>query len=145
VGGGLLIDRIGRRRSAYAAVVMISIGAAVIGAAPGIGVLLVMGVLWGIAWGFQETIFVALGMGISDTRIAASMFALMMALSNVGTAIGEGLSTGLTDNIGFSAVFRLLAGLNVVTFPLLWGLFKLAPSIVNRASSDAVPELVPVD
>jgi MFS family permease len=130
--GGLLVDRIGRRESAYGAVVLISIGAALIGAAPGVGLILILGVLWGIAWGFQETIFVALAMDISDIRIAASMFALMMALSNVGTAIGEGVATGLTDNIGFSAVFWLLAGLNVVTFPILWGLFKLVPEIASR-------------
>lgn len=132
VGGGLLADRVGRRRSAYGAVFAISIGAALIGAAPSIGTLLALGVLWGIAWGFQETVFVALAMDLSDTRIAASMFALMMAFSNVGTAIGEGVATGLTDNIGFSPVFWILAAANVITLPILWGLFKVAPEVAGR-------------
>lgn len=136
-GGGLLVDRIGRRESAYGAIILISIGAALIGAAPDVGLILTLGILWGIAWGFQETIFVALAMDISDIRIAASMFALMMALSNIGTAIGEGVATGLIDNIGFSAVFWLLASINVVTFPILWGLFKVAPEIANRIPDGA--------
>ena len=63
-------------------------------------------------------------MGLADTRIAASMFALMMALSKLGTAVGEGLATGLTDDIGFAAVFWLLALINVVNIPLLWGFFR---------------------
>lgn len=117
---------------------MISIGAVLIGAASSVNILLTLGVLWGIAWGFQETIFVALAMGLSDTRIAASMFALMMALSNIGTAIGEGVATGLTDNIGFSAVFWLLAGINLLTFPILWGFFKITPKLIDRMPDEAI-------
>jgi predicted MFS family arabinose efflux permease len=112
-------------------------GAVLIGAASSVNILLTLGVLWGIAWGFQETIFVALAMGLSDTRIAASTFALMMALSNIGTAIGEGVATGMTDNIGFSAVFWLLAGINLLTFPILWGLFKITPKLTIRVADEA--------
>ena len=70
-------------------------------------------------------------MSLCDSRIAASMFALMMAVSNVGTAIGEGVATGLTDNIGFSAVFLLLAAANVITLPILWALFRSRPDLGN--------------
>ncbi|MBN1994772.1 MAG: MFS transporter [Anaerolineae bacterium] len=128
VGGGLLIDRLGRRTSAYSAAVIISLGAVLIGASTNLNFLLVMGLVWGLAWGFQETVFVALAMGLTDTRIAASMFAIMMALSNFGTALGEGLATGLTDNVGFAAVFWLLAGVSLVTLPILGGLFKMSPA-----------------
>ncbi len=126
--GALLIDRIGRSTAAYLALLLVSIMAIIIGAATSAGTLLIIGIIWGIAWGFQETVFVALAMGLADPRIAASMFALMMALSNVGTAVGEGLATGLTDNIGFSAVFWLLAAINVINVPILWALFKRAGS-----------------
>jgi PAT family beta-lactamase induction signal transducer AmpG len=136
VAGGLLIDRLGRRESTYGALVLISIAAALIGAARSVNALLALGVIWGIAWGFQETVFVALAMGVADTRIAASMFALMMALSNVGTAIGEGVATGLTDNIGFAAVFWLLAGINVIVFPIVWGMFRLAPHLAAPAAEE---------
>jgi PAT family beta-lactamase induction signal transducer AmpG len=96
-----------------------------IGAASSLNFLLAIGIVWGLIWGFQETVFVALAMGLADTRIAASMFAIMMAVSNLGTAIGEGVATGLTDDIGFTAVFWLLAAVNLVTLPLLWGLFRM--------------------
>ncbi len=137
LGGGLLIDRIGRRRSAFGAAAAISLGAVLIGLAANLNILLLVGVAWGIAWGFQETLFVALAMGLADSRIAASMFAVMMALSNIGTAVGEGVATGLTDNIGFVPVFWLLAGLNVVTLPILWRLFRLAPAMGGLLPTEA--------
>ncbi|GAB4473869.1 MAG: hypothetical protein Kow00124_13260 [Anaerolineae bacterium] len=124
LGAGLLFDRVGRQISGYGAIVLISIGAALIGTAPGVGMLLGLGVIWGLAWGFQETVFVALAMEIADVRIAASMFALMMALSNVGTAIGEAVATGLTDNLPFSTVFLGLAAGNLIVLPVLWALFR---------------------
>jgi PAT family beta-lactamase induction signal transducer AmpG len=132
IGGGLLIDRLGRQRSAYGAAIIICLGAVLIGAASSLNFLLALGLLWGLAWGFQETVFVALAMGLTDTRIAASMFAVMMALSNLGTAIGEGVATGLTDNLGFAPVFWLLAGINLITLPILWGLFNRTQIFADR-------------
>lgn len=129
IGSGLLLDRISRKTSAYIAAFLISIGAVLIGIAPSLSMILIMGLIWGFAWGFQETVFVALAMDLSEARIAASMFAIMMALSNLGTAIGEGLATSLSDNLGFSGVFLSLAALNVVSLFTLWRLFKKAPDL----------------
>jgi PAT family beta-lactamase induction signal transducer AmpG len=129
VVSGILLDRISRKKSAYMAVIMISIGAVLIGIAPGIGTLLILGVVWGFAWGFQETVFVSLAMELSEARIAASTFAIMMALSNLGTAVGEGLATSLTDNIGFSPVFWALAAFNITSLLAIWLLFKKAPDL----------------
>lgn len=135
LAAGLLIDRLGRKESAYGIVPAISLSAALITLMPGVNGVLVMGFVWGIVWAFQDTVFVALAMDLSDVRIAASMFAIMMALSNVGTAIGEGVATGLTDDLGFALVFRLLAGVNIVILPILWGLFRVAPELGRRAAS----------
>lgn len=51
------------------------------------------------------------------------------------TAVGEGLATGLTDNISFAAIFWLLAGLNIINVPILWGLFKIAPDVRKRETA----------
>jgi MFS family permease len=135
VVGGLLIDRLGRKESAYGAVVLISIIAVLIGAATGSAVVIWLGLLWGIIWAFQETVFFALAMDIADTRIAASMFALMMAISNLGAALADGAATALSDNLGFVTVFFTLAAVNLVTLPVLWRLFRVAPEIAQRSTS----------
>ncbi|MGC9357668.1 MAG: MFS transporter, partial [Anaerolineae bacterium] len=133
LGGGLLIDRIGRRRSAYGAILLISVAAALIGAATGASLLVWLGLLWGIIWAFQETIFFALAMDIADPRIAASMFAIMMGISNLGSAVADGAATALSNDLGFATVFWILAGVNLLTLPVLWFLFRKAPEIGTRA------------
>lgn len=130
--GGALIDRVGRRRSAYAAVVLVSIMVAAIGAASNIGGVLWLGLPWGIVWAFQETLFFALAMAIADARIAASMFAVMMGIANLGSAVSDGLSTALSDDLGFARVFWLLALINLGILPVLWGVFKRAPEIASQ-------------
>jgi len=71
-------------------------------------------------------------MDIADARIAASVFAIMMGISNLGSAVADGLATALSDDLGFTAVFWLLAMINLITLPVLWRLFKKAPEIANR-------------
>lgn len=144
LGAGFLFDRIGRRPSIYGALAAISVFAVLIGVAPTLGIIMGLGLLWGMAWGFMDTVGVALAMDLSDSRIAASMFAIMMALFNVGTAIGEGVATSLTDDIGFSAVFLALAGVNLIGFPLIYALFRAAPDLTRRAAA-ADPEIAAAD
>ncbi len=121
--GGLLLNRIGQRVGSFGAMALITIGGVLIATASSVNWILAVGVIWGMAWGFQETIFVAIAMDLADKRIAATMFALMMAISNIGVGIGEGIATGLTDNIGFTAVFWILVAVNFVNLPILFKLF----------------------
>jgi MFS family permease len=124
---------VGRRRSAVAATALISLAAVLIGAAPGLPALIALGLLWGSVWAFQETLFFALAMDIAHARIAASMFAIMMGISNLGSALADGAATALTDDLGFALVLWMLAGINLLTLPVLAGLFKVAPEIAARA------------
>ena len=62
-----------------------------------------------------------------------AFFAIMMGISNLGSAVADGLATALSDDLGFSMVFWLLAIVNLITLPVLWRLFKKAPEIANRA------------
>lgn len=133
IGGGFLLERLGRRWSAYGAVLAISLGAVLIGAATGSGGVVALGLVWGIAWAFQETIFFALAMDIADARIAASMFAIMMGISNLGSALSDGAATALSDDLGFTPVFLILSAINLVTLPVLHKLFRLAPEITVSA------------
>jgi hypothetical protein len=74
---------------------------------------------WGVAVGLQWTAYVTLAMGITDLRIAGSMFAILQTMSNIGIGAGDGIATALSDDLGFGAVFRLLALSNLVAVPLV--------------------------
>ena len=52
------------------------------------------------------------------------MFALLMAVANIGTGIGLALSGTLVDAIGYPLTFVTLAALNLLVLPLVNGVFK---------------------
>jgi predicted MFS family arabinose efflux permease len=70
---------------------------------------LVMGVLWGAAWSFQETAYVTLAMRFSVGAWAATFFAICMIFSNLGTSLGEALGGLLVPHLGFDGTFMVLA------------------------------------
>jgi hypothetical protein len=47
--------------------------------------------------------------GHPDRRIAGSMFAILQTMSDIGIGAGEGVATSLSDNLGFTGVFRWFA------------------------------------
>jgi len=75
----------------------------------------------------------AMAMGFCDPRIAASMFAILMALTNVGTGAGFAVSGALADSIGYRWTFAILGPLNLLSVLFL-------PFLFRRRASGATPE-----
>jgi hypothetical protein len=117
------------------ATILISVGAVLFGVTSTTPVVVWLGLVWGIVWAFQETMFFALAMDIADHRIAASMFALMMGVSNLGSAVADGGATALSDNVPFSTIFIGLGLINLVTIPVLLALFRKAPELLITKSN----------
>jgi PAT family beta-lactamase induction signal transducer AmpG len=117
--GGQVTDKIGQRRSVqiamFTSVVAIALLAAII--SPWMAWLLVF--VFGLAFGFYETVFFAVSMRITDGRIAATMFSILMAVANIGTGIGLSLSGILSDALGYNITFLVLAVLNLTVLPLI--------------------------
>lgn len=119
VVGGWLIQKIGRKNGSRLAIGLsfISIFALVYThnpawAWPAVGA-------FGLAYGTYQTVYFALSMGFTDSRIAASMFSILMAVSNVAQGVGMALSGILVDTIDYQLTFVIFAVLNVVALPLL--------------------------
>ena len=126
--GGRALDRWSKKHAAYIAVFLISIAAVLIGLTTRISSMYVLAVFWGIAFGFQQTVLVALAMRLTDVRASASMFTILMTIANLGLTVGEGVTTSLTDDISFSVIFWLLSAVNLLLIFGLWILFKLMRS-----------------
>lgn len=123
----LLIARLGRRTTAFVVAALVSIGGAAFSFAGSVTAVLTLALFWGMVLGLHWTLYMVLAMSRTDARIAGSMFAISMAVSNIGQALGDGIATGLTDNIGFINVFRAVALLNLIVLPLLVLVFRMAP------------------
>jgi PAT family beta-lactamase induction signal transducer AmpG len=88
--------------------------------------------LFGISFGYYETIFFALSMQFTDSRIAASMFAILMAVANIGTGTSLGLTGSIAHHFGYKVAFLFLALMNLVAIPLL-GLMRKKPAEMASA------------
>ena len=127
--GGNLTDRIGHKNAILwaAGISMISIAA--------LSLINIQQLIWGmvfifgIAFGYYETVYFAISMNYSDPRIAASMFSILMAIANIGTGIGFSLSGQLVDLLSYRPTFIIIALLNFLALPLL-------PIIFNNQSQN---------
>jgi PAT family beta-lactamase induction signal transducer AmpG len=88
--------------------------------------------LYGFAYGTQQTIYFALAMEFTDTRIAASMFAILMAFNNIGQGAGLAASGFLADSFGYRWAFIFLAILNIFAIPMLPIIFKRKSTITAQ-------------
>jgi len=127
LGTSWLIGRFGRRSTAFVVAGLVSIGGILFSFAGSVTAVLTLAVFWGMILGLHWTLYMVLAMSRTDARIAGSMFAISMAVSNIGQAVGDGVATGMTDNIGFINVFRVVALINLLVFPVLVGVFRMAP------------------
>jgi PAT family beta-lactamase induction signal transducer AmpG len=124
LAGGPMTDRLGRRASLVVALLVTSVSlfALVISGSAAVAVIAVL--LFGIAFGYYETVYMAAGMDFADPRIAATMFAIIMAVGNIGIGAGQPLAGVLVDATGFRGLFIILSLINLATLPLVPIIFK---------------------
>jgi len=122
--GGRVTDRIGHHNSVRLALFLALIAILPLGFLYRPLLAWVFVLFFGLAYGIYETVYFAVSMEFTDPHIAASMFALLMAVANVGTGIGLALSGSLVDHLGYPLTFAILAGLNLLALPLLSIIFS---------------------
>ncbi len=125
--GGRRADKLGHRRAVQGALfaALVAIAALTLINSPALAWPLV--IAFGFAYGFWEAVYFASAMGFADLRIAASMYAILMAFANLGMGVGLALSGSLVDAVGYRTTFLLMAALNLLALPLLNAIFGRAP------------------
>ena len=76
-------------------------------------------VFFGIAYGLSQAIYFALAMKYTQPAIAASMYSILMAVTNIGQGIGLGLSGGLAKSAGYPVTFLVFGALMLLVIPFL--------------------------
>ena len=126
IGGAILatwgVAKFGRKNLIALTITLISVGGLILGNITQAGILLALGILWGVVAGLHWTVYLAVAMAISDRRIASSMFTLFGTMLNIGIGLGDGIPVSLTDNMSYTSVFQLLALGNLVFIPFAWWL-----------------------
>jgi PAT family beta-lactamase induction signal transducer AmpG len=129
ITGGRLIDRLGVRRATLVAALLALAAIGSLALITGAGVAWVLIPAFGLAYGFYETVYFATSMQRADRRIAASMFSILMAIANIGTGIGLGVTGVLVDSHDYRITFGILAALNLLALPLIPAIFPHSKSL----------------
>lgn len=117
--GGVLIDRVGKRNGVRIAMGISVAGVLALAFIPALGWAWPIVLLFGVAYGSYQTVYFALAMAYTEPRIAASMFSILMAVTNVGQGVGLALGGVLADRIDYPPTFMVFAALNLLALPLL--------------------------
>jgi len=119
VFGGRVLDRLGKKKAIWSALLTSLIANLIFAFIPNPswawGVVFIVG----LSFGVQQTIIFALSMNATDTRVAASMYSILMAVTNVAQGLGMFLSGSLSDSIGFVWVFVALGLINLLSIPFI--------------------------
>ncbi|HEX8199739.1 MAG TPA: MFS transporter [Isosphaeraceae bacterium] len=140
VGGALLSlagPRLGRGTTLALGVLGLAAATAGQGAVAGWGLAVLMGFLFGVANGWDDALFNVLAMEAADPRLAASTFALFMAITNLSTAGGAIVAAAVAATGGRYDVVFLRSGLVALAALLL------VPPL--RRPAGAKPEPLDVD
>ncbi len=123
ITGGRLVDRLGVRRATLVAALLALVAIGSLALITGAGVAWVLIPAFGLAYGYYETVYFATSMQRADRRIAASMFSILMAIANIGTAIGLGVTGVLVDSVDYRLTFAILGALNLLALLLIPAIF----------------------
>jgi MFS family permease len=119
VVGGWLLSKVGRKLGILSTLAFCILAVAGLSFIPSTLAAWPIIFLFGLAFGAYQAQYYALAMAFTEKSIAASMYAILMAVSNIGIAAGLSVSGILADAMPFRTVFLILAGLNLLILPFL--------------------------
>ena len=143
VGAGRLGDIIGRRRLLLAGLILFTLGSALCGAAPTLGLLIVARA----AQGAGAAVMMALTMAFVGETVpkekTGSAMGLLGTMSAIGTALGPSLGGILIAGPGWRAIFLVNVPLGVVAFALAYRALPVdREPKMDRAGFDAMGMLL---
>ena len=124
LGGGRLSDRIGWRNAVLLSMAVSTLALLVLAFGVSqntpLALAFVFALLFGIGYGTYQAVYFALAMRFTVASIAASMFAILMAFTNVGQGIGLSLGGLLADRIDYGPTMLVFAVINLLVLPILF-------------------------
>ena len=117
--GGRVMDTLGKKKAIWAALLTSLIANAAFALIPNPSWVWPVVFILGLSFGVQQTIIFAMSMNASDSRIAASMYSILMAVTNVAQGFGMFLTGRLSDTISFSLLFIIMGLVNLLAIPFI--------------------------
>jgi MFS transporter, PAT family, beta-lactamase induction signal transducer AmpG len=122
--GGIVMDKTGNRNALLLSLILVVPALVFIAFVPSKSLMWAAAVFFGLAYGLSQAVYFALAMKYTEPSIAASMYSILMAVTNIGQGIGLGVAGGLAKNGNFPIVFLIFAGLMFLILPFFPVLFR---------------------
>lgn len=122
--GGWIMDRAGDRSALWVCLVGVAAALALLAWVGQFSLAIAAVVFFGVAYGASQAAYFALAMKYTRADIAASMYSILMAFTNVGQGIGLALGGFLSKSFGFPVAFLSFAALMFLIVPFFPLLFK---------------------
>jgi len=117
--GGRVLDSLGKKKAIWAALLTSLAANIALSLIPGANWAWIVVFILGLSFGVQQTIIFALSMNATDTRIAASMYSILMAVTNVAQGVGMFITGALSDLMSFRVLFIIMGAINILAIPLI--------------------------
>jgi MFS transporter, PAT family, beta-lactamase induction signal transducer AmpG len=118
------MDRIGDKVALWLSIISVSITLALLAFVPSLLLAFVMAVLFGMAYGASQAIYFALAMKYTRPTIAASMYSILMAVTNIGQGIGLGVGGALAKGMGYMPTFLIFGATMFLILPFFPIVFR---------------------
>jgi PAT family beta-lactamase induction signal transducer AmpG len=122
--GGVVMDKAGNKKALWLSLITVVPALVLLAFVKNLPLAWAVTIFFGLAYGLTQAVYFALAMKYTDPSIAASMFSILMAVTNVGQGIGLGLGGALAKGAGFPVAFLIFGGLMFLIIPLFPLLFK---------------------
>lgn len=123
VGGGVM-DKLGNQKALALSVLLVVPAMVLLALVKSLPMMWMVTVFFGIAYGLSQAIYFALAMKYTRPDIAASMYSILMAVTNIGQGIGLGIGGGISDAAGFPTAFLIFGGLMLLVLPFFPVIFR---------------------
>jgi PAT family beta-lactamase induction signal transducer AmpG len=107
--------RLGYVESIRIAILLSAMACLLLALEAGVVVLAAACFVFGFAYGCFTAVYAASAMVLSDTRIAASMFAVFMMFLNIGVAVGQAIGGVVVEGAGFPTLAWMMTVVALVT------------------------------
>ena len=122
--GGKVMDRLGNKKALLLSLATVVPAMILLAVTNSIVLMWIVAVFFGIAYGLSQAIYFALAMKYTVPAIAASMFSILMAVTNVGQGIGLGVGGAIAKAAGFLLTFLVFGAVMLLILPFFPVLFR---------------------
>ena len=115
---GWLIKKFGYERMIFVVILFAAASIGIMSTVQSTELMWLVAFLFGYAYGSYQTTYFALSMGNVDKNVAATMYSIFMAISNIGQGVGMAVIGGMVDNKGYVHALLVFAAINLIILPI---------------------------